>query len=86
MPTRVGGGRCTLSVAAYSGGGEGEKGSKTKLTDTTPVHARVSKTKTRENTVRPLALSVLCWVFVRASFLRSPEKKPGHLSLTEGRM
>ena len=44
---------------------------------------------TRVNTVRPLcslALSVLCWVFVCASFLRNPKKYPGHLSLTEGRM
>ena len=45
--------------------------------DTTPVDARGSKTKASDNTVRPLcslALSVLCLVFMRASFLRNPKK------------
>ena len=54
--------------------------------ETTPVDARVSKTKSHKNTVRllcSLTLSVLCWVFVRASFLQNPGKM-GHLSLTEG--
>ena len=39
----------------------------------------------QENTVRLiclLALSVICWVFVRTSFLQNPEKN-GHLLLTK---
>ena len=55
--------------------------------DATSVDTRVSKTKIRESTVRPLctiALSVLCWVFVGAIFLRNLKKNLGHLSLTEG--
>ena len=40
--------------------------------DATSVDTSVSKTEARENTARPLcsiALFVLCWGFVRASFL-----------------
>ena len=50
-----------------------DKNDNIKLTDTTPIHAHASKTKTRENTVHPLALYVLCWVFVRVSFLQNPK-------------
>ena len=42
----------------------------------------------RKNTVCPLCsldLFVVCWVFVRTSFLQNP-KKNVHLSLTEGCM
>ena len=45
--------------------------------NTTPVDAHVRKTKYCDNTVCPLcplALSVLCLVFVRTSFLRNPKK------------
>ena len=43
----------------------------------------------RGNNLRPLCLlafTMLCWVFVRTSFLQNPRKPPGHLSLTEFRM
>ena len=45
--------------------------------NTTSVDARVSKTKARENTVRPLCFigsSLICLVFVHASFLQNPGK------------
>ena len=41
----------------------------------------------RVNTVRLLCsldFSVICWVFVRVSFLQNLKKSPGNLSLTEG--
>ena len=50
-----------------------------------PIDARISKTKSRENTVRWLsliALSVICLDFVRVSFLQNPKKILGHLFLT----
>ena len=44
---------------------------------TNPVDARISRTKARVNIaclLSVLGLSVLCWVFVRASFLQNPKK------------
>ena len=50
-----------------------------------PIDARISKTKSHENTVHwisLLALSVICLDFVRVSFLQKPKNILGHLFLT----